>query len=193
VDRVEFEKWLAENYCDHESREKYHALEGYKMRQPEIDALRKENDHLRASLANSGGPCVYCNLPKEEWSKCASGFPGCSRADDAMLCPHVGLELEAQDEIKALKERLEGKDRVIATMRRVEEILRGDLEKMFEKNAALKAEVEKLRADAERYQWLRKNRGVLLLTGFFGNGCINRDIAEVDAAIDAAMKETKCQ
>jgi hypothetical protein len=47
VDRVGFEKWLAENYCDHESREKYHALEGYKMRQPEIDALREE---LSASL-----------------------------------------------------------------------------------------------------------------------------------------------
>jgi regulator of replication initiation timing len=50
-----------------------------------------------------------------------------------------------QPEINALREKIEGKDRVIATMRRVEEILRGDLEKMFEKNAALQAEVERLR------------------------------------------------
>lgn len=40
--------------------------------------------------------------------------------------------------------------------------------------------------DAERYQWLKENRPVLLMTGFFGNGCINRTIGEVDAAIDAA-------
>ncbi|MGU3387226.1 hypothetical protein ACLBYG_22140 [Methylobacterium sp. D53M] len=62
----------------------------------EMERLRKENDHLRASLANSDGPCPYCNLPKEEWSRCASGFPGCARGDDAMLCPHVGGELEVE-------------------------------------------------------------------------------------------------
>jgi len=32
--------------------------------------------------------------------------------------------------------------------------------------------------DAARYRWLRENRDVLLLTGFFGNGCINRTISE---------------
>ncbi len=48
------------------------------------------------------------------------------------------------------------------------------------------AEVER---DAARYRWLRSKREVLLLTGFFGNGCINRVIEEVDAEIDAAMKK----
>lgn len=56
---------------------------------------RAENDRLRAALANSGGPCAYCSLPKEEWAKCREGFPGCPRADDAMLCPHVGASLAA--------------------------------------------------------------------------------------------------
>lgn len=42
--------------------------------------------------------------------------------------------------------------------------------------------------DAARYRWLREHRDVLLLTGFFGNGCINRTLGEVDAEIDAAMK-----
>jgi len=41
--------------------------------------------------------------------------------------------------------------------------------------------------DAARYRWLRKDREVLLLTGFFGNGCINRTIEEVDTHIDAAI------
>lgn len=40
------------------------------------------------------------------------------------------------------------------------------------------------REDAERYRWLCKKREVMLLTAFFGNGCINRTIAEVDAVID---------
>mgnify|MGYP003342026569 CR=1 FL=1 len=58
-----------------------------------IEELQKENDYLRASLANGNGPCVYCNLPKSEWGKCTSGFPGCGRADDASLCPHFGAQL----------------------------------------------------------------------------------------------------
>lgn len=41
--------------------------------------------------------------------------------------------------------------------------------------------------DAARYRWLRDKRPVLLLTGFFGNGCVNRELHEVDAAIDTAM------
>jgi hypothetical protein len=41
--------------------------------------------------------------------------------------------------------------------------------------------------DAKRYRWLRENRPVLLITGFFGNGCVNRRIEEVDHEIDAAL------
>jgi len=44
--------------------------------------------------------------------------------------------------------------------------------------------------DAARYRWLRKDREVLLLTGFFGNGCINRTIEEVDTHIDAAIAKS---
>lgn len=44
---------------------------------------------------------------------------------------------------------------------------------------------------AARYEWLREKRAVLLITGFFGNGCINRTIEEVDDAIDAAIAASK--
>lgn len=66
--------------------------------------LLAENDRLRASLANSGGPCAYCSLPKEDWAKCQQGFPGCPRADDAMLCPHVGSSLDTERELAAWKQ-----------------------------------------------------------------------------------------
>ncbi|UYW33675.1 hypothetical protein [Methylorubrum extorquens] len=89
------------------------------------DALA-ENDRLRAALANSGGPCAYCNLSREDWAKCQSGFPGCDRADDAMLCPHFGAEMEANDradtaEARAaqLQAEVGAKDRRIALADRV--------------------------------------------------------------------------
>jgi hypothetical protein len=45
--------------------------------------------------------------------------------------------------------------------------------------------------DAARYRWLCDHSPVTLLVRFFGNGCVNRTIDEVHAAIDAAMtKET---
>lgn len=72
-----------------------------------IETLSKENDKLRASLANGREPCVYCHLSREDWPKCEKGFPGCSRADDAMLCPHVGMELKAQEEIISLRRQLD--------------------------------------------------------------------------------------
>lgn len=75
--------------------------------------LADENNWLRASLANSGGPCPYCALPKAEWSACANGFPGCPRADDAMLCPNVGASLEAEDRIKELEAQVEGTRRAL--------------------------------------------------------------------------------
>jgi len=87
------------------------AAEAITAAQADLDTLRRqlaevarENDHLRASLANSGSPCAYCNLPREDWPTCPSGFPGCARADDAMLCPHVGVELATSDERDALAE-----------------------------------------------------------------------------------------
>ena len=66
----------------------------------QVADLRKENDWMRASLANGGGPCSYCKLPREQWASCARGFPGCPRGDDAMLCPHVGAGLQ-EEELRA--------------------------------------------------------------------------------------------
>jgi hypothetical protein len=53
-----------------------------------------ENTRLRAALAQSELPCVYCSLPRDEWEKCQHGFPGCSRGEDAMGCPELGARQE---------------------------------------------------------------------------------------------------
>lgn len=72
----------------------------------ERDALQRENDAFRATTANGPGPCVYCALPRERWAECNSGFPGCGRGDDAMLCPHVGSDMGLRDELAtAIQER----------------------------------------------------------------------------------------
>jgi hypothetical protein len=47
--------------------------------------LEEDNDKLRYLLAKSKADCPYCGLSAEDLSKCAHGFPGCSRADDLML------------------------------------------------------------------------------------------------------------
>lgn len=71
---------------------------------PKLEAdnarLREENTHFRASLAMSKDPCVYCQLPAEEMSKCRSGFPGCGRMDDKMGCPEFGASM-LTDDLKA--------------------------------------------------------------------------------------------
>jgi hypothetical protein len=46
------------------------------------DAIREENDKLRALLAWGTDPCIYCGLRASDMHKCASGFPGCARSDD---------------------------------------------------------------------------------------------------------------
>lgn len=62
-----------------------------------LEKLFDENTRLRAALAVSKSPCVYCSLPAEEWGKCESGFPGCPRADDASGCPELGAMMELED------------------------------------------------------------------------------------------------
>lgn len=66
-----------------------------------------ENTRLRAALAQSDQPCVYCTLPAEEWSKCQHGFPGCARADDAMGCPELGARMEEHRLRDMIKRRLD--------------------------------------------------------------------------------------
>ena len=55
-----------------------------------LEELNKENTLLRAALARSKDPCVYCQLPADEMAKCRDGFPGCGRMDDLMGCPELG-------------------------------------------------------------------------------------------------------
>jgi hypothetical protein len=62
----------------------------------EASRLEQENTRLRAALAQSDRPCVYCSLPADEWALCQSGFPGCDRADDAMGCPELGARMDAE-------------------------------------------------------------------------------------------------
>lgn len=48
--------------------------------------------------------------------------------------------------------------------------------------------MERLEADAKRYQWWKRHKEITLLTSFFGNGCVNKTIAMVEAEIDAALR-----
>lgn len=65
-----------------------------------------------------------------------------------------------------------------------EEVKNGDTSAL---DAIRQQDKDKDKIDAARYRWLRENRDVMLVTSFFGNGCINRTVEEVDAAIDSAM------
>jgi hypothetical protein len=47
--------------------------------------LQKENDRLKIILAKSKEDCIYCGLKSVDMNKCASGFPGCARADDLLI------------------------------------------------------------------------------------------------------------
>jgi hypothetical protein len=52
-------------------------------------SIQQENDKLRYLLAKGNDPCIYCGLKKEDMVKCESGFPGCGRADDLMMCEEL--------------------------------------------------------------------------------------------------------
>ena len=70
------------------------------------EILSAENDKLRVLLATSNANCAFCGLPAAEMAKCASGFPGCSRADDMLLCVHPTRQ-DLLDEVKRLREEAE--------------------------------------------------------------------------------------
>lgn len=67
------------------------------------ETLSAENDKLRVLLATSNANCAFCGLPAAEMAKCASGFPGCSRADDMILCVHPTRQ-DLLDEVERLRE-----------------------------------------------------------------------------------------
>ena len=67
------------------------------------EALSAENDKLRVLLATSNANCAFCGLPAAEMAKCANGFPGCSRADDMILCVHPTRQ-DLLDEVERLRE-----------------------------------------------------------------------------------------
>ena len=77
----------------------------------ERDEALALSDRLRAMLGASNADCVYCTLPAAEQAKCVSGFPGCDRADDQMMCAGFSRSLSAEqkrDEARADAERLQG-------------------------------------------------------------------------------------
>ena len=65
--------------------------------------LQRENDTLRAMIAKGPMDCVYCGLPAADMNKCASGFPGCGRADDMMADPRPEPPAPAQAEASGTK------------------------------------------------------------------------------------------
>jgi len=69
----------------------------------ELNRTRVENDKLRTLLAHSNSDCAFCGLPAAEMAKCASGFPGCSRADDMTACEHPTRQ-DLLDENNRLRE-----------------------------------------------------------------------------------------
>lgn len=69
----------------------------------ERDRLQRENDWLRAYTGNSAKACVYCGLGAQDQFACTLGFPGCSRADDQMLCREVAVAYERDELVKLVR------------------------------------------------------------------------------------------
>ena len=69
--------------------------------------LKRENTKLRAMIGNNREPCIYCGLSATDQSLCVSGFPGCDRADDQLMCPHFAEAVgAAQAQVSAVKAAL---------------------------------------------------------------------------------------
>lgn len=101
-------------------------VQGLTMSEVKIAELERENTHLRAALATSKDPCIYCQLPAEEMAKCRSGFPGCARADDMSGCPEFGAMHELHMTQELLREAARHVVRVsIGGEEKTQEILAG--------------------------------------------------------------------
>lgn len=85
----------------------------------ELTILRDENTRLRAALAVSKDPCIYCTLPADQIMRCSSGFPGCARTDDiASGCREFGASMDlhyCKERVLQLEALLEEHDITIPT------------------------------------------------------------------------------
>ena len=65
--------------------------------------------------------------------------------------------------------------------------------KMLYRARPRKPEVETFddQIDAARYRWLKNNRATSLIINLFGNGCVNKTFADVEAVIDNEIGDTK--
>lgn len=89
----------------------------FTLAQSQRDEAVSENTRLRAALATSKDPCVYCQLPADEMAQCRAGFPGCARMDDITGCPEFGamMQLDAvQSQRDALAKALSAVNVLIA-------------------------------------------------------------------------------
>jgi FtsZ-binding cell division protein ZapB len=103
--------------------------------------LYDETTLLRAALATSKDPCLYCQLPADEMVKCRSGFPGCARMDDLTGCPEFGammVEHDLRQDIVELKRRNAELENEVSGLRRSYSILR-------QENVELKAGIAQCR------------------------------------------------
>lgn len=94
-DREQAAAWVSVGWDDYIDRLESDALAAHAYKVA-CETLEAEVERLRAALAQSELPCIYCTLPKEDWHKCRHGFPGCSRGDDAMGCPELGASMRAE-------------------------------------------------------------------------------------------------
>lgn len=93
---------------------------------------------------------------------------------------------EVQELVTA--EEVAGYVKTITELRAEIERLRHDIDAQLMRMTDVTDENERLRKDAARWKWWRTNRHVTLVTAFFGNGCINRNVEEAEAIIDAVLE-----
>lgn len=130
-------------------------------------------------------PCPFCgagNTEIRENGKVWSGM-GYTRPTSTSVFHHC---TPAAGQPSRAIERV-GRDRAsaIAAWNQRAEVAQTRVDESFEDRMSDWAHGDSV--DALRYRWLRANRDAMLLTSFFGYGCVNRSIFEVDAAIDEAI------
>jgi len=75
---------------EHKAKREEFASELRSARLKVSELMQREN-RLRHRIAVGPGACLYCELPADKMFGCASGFPGCGRADDMVALPEDKL------------------------------------------------------------------------------------------------------